>query len=78
MKHQHWIAVAAVQVPRMMLLAGDQEGLEKYAVGKAGQSKELDRWWGTLLASRGDVQKAMSVYEAAQDTLSQVPLFLHL
>lgn len=56
----------------MLLVAGDQEGLEQYALEKAGQSKELDRWWGTLLASRGDIPEAMAVYEAAQDTLSQV------
>lgn len=56
----------------MMLRLDDQEGLEKYATEKAGQSKDLDRWWGTLLASQGDHAQAMSVFESAQDVLSQV------
>lgn len=54
------------------MAVGDEEGLEDYALGKAGESKELDRWWGTLLASRGQLPEAMAAYEAAQDTLSQV------
>jgi hypothetical protein len=56
----------------MLLHAGDEAALEQYALEKSGESKELSRWWGTLLASRGDVHEAMSVYQAAQDTLSQV------
>lgn len=64
---------AMVQVPRMLMVAGDEEGLEKYALRSAGESDELGRWWGTLLASRGQLPDAMAAYEAAQDTLSQVP-----
>jgi hypothetical protein len=56
----------------MLLHAGDQTALEEYAVSKSSESKELSRWWGTLLASRGEVLQAMTVYEAAQDTLAQV------
>jgi hypothetical protein len=56
----------------MLLHAGDEPALEQYALEKSSQSKDLSRWWGTLLASRGDVQEAMNVYQAAQDTLSQV------
>lgn len=63
---------AATQVPRMLLLSGAQAELEGYAAERHRGDPELARWWGGFLASQGAVEDAAAVYEAADDTLSQV------
>lgn len=63
---------AAAQVPRMLLLAGAEQELEGYAAERHRGDADLARWWGGYLASQGAVEEAAAVYEAAEDTLSQV------
>jgi hypothetical protein len=66
------VCACALQVPRMLLQAGDEEELVRFAEGRKGQSMEADRWWGTFLASRGNTVEALAVFKAADDALSQV------
>ena len=70
--HFEAAGVAAHEVTRMLLQAGNIEALEAYVENKKENDKELSRWWGMYLASQGRSGEAQAVFAASGDAVSQV------
>lgn len=66
------------EIPRMLILKGRIDLLEKYMNLEINENKSSMNWWAAFLESRGEIEKALVYYEKASDYSNIVRILLAL
>jgi len=74
-EHYEAAGCGAVEVTRMYYQADMADELEAYINKHADSSRALTVWWARYCESRGDMKRALAVYEKAGDALSIVRIY---